>query len=126
MYTPRRDEIRFSGLSCLDRPAHQSSGALFLEGTGQSWWCRSRRCPLSYWLTAVRTAEDGLVPKPRMQRIGLARLCRLTRERRRLARRYRAPLICHAGVHHAGTPISEHVKMPDAARNPTSSEPASA
>jgi hypothetical protein len=87
--------------------------------------------PLSA-LPAVRLAdgrahaEDGLVPKPWMQRIGLAWLCRLTRERRRLAHRYRAPLICHPGVHCAGTPISEHAKIPDAARNPTSSEPASA
>ena len=31
--------------------------------------------------TAMRTAVDGLVPKARTQRIGLAWLCRLTRER---------------------------------------------
>ena len=57
----------------------------------------------------MRTAEDDLVPQPRMRRIGLAWFCRLTREPRRLARRYllqgrmnplspvRAQLICYPG-----------------------------
>jgi UDP-N-acetyl-D-mannosaminuronic acid transferase (WecB/TagA/CpsF family) len=39
----------------------------------------------------MRTAENDLVPKPRMQRIGLAWSRRLTREPRRLARRYLPP-----------------------------------
>jgi UDP-N-acetyl-D-mannosaminuronic acid transferase (WecB/TagA/CpsF family) len=58
----------------------------------------------------MRTAEDDLVPQPRMQRIGLAWFCWLTREPRRLARRYllpgrmnlvravRAQLVCYPGV----------------------------
>jgi N-acetylglucosaminyldiphosphoundecaprenol N-acetyl-beta-D-mannosaminyltransferase len=39
----------------------------------------------------MRTAEDDLVPKPRMQWIGLAWFCRLTRKPQRLARRYLVP-----------------------------------
>ena len=86
----------------------------------------------------MRTAEDDLVPQPRMQRIGLAWFCRLTREPRRLARRYLLPgrmnlvralrvqLICYPGVYYAGTPISDQAQIPDGARNPTPSEPASA
>ena len=86
----------------------------------------------------MRTAEDDLVPQPRMQRIGLAWSCRLTREPRRLARRYllqgpmnlvravRAQLICYPGVYYAGTPISEHAQIPDAARDPTPPKPATA
>jgi hypothetical protein len=84
----------------------------------------------------MRTAEDDLVPKPRLQRIGLAWFCRLTREPRRLARRYllqgpinllravRAQLICYPGVYYAGTSISDQAEIPDAARNPTPAEPA--
>jgi hypothetical protein len=138
MYTSRHDDIRFARLSCLDRPADQSSGGLFLEEPGQAWWCRSRRFPPSDWPKAMRTAEDDLAPKPRMQRIGLAWFCRLTREPRRLARRYllqgpmnllravRAPLNCYPGVYYAGTPIGDHAEIPDAPRNPTPSEPATA
>jgi len=86
----------------------------------------------------MRTAEDDLVPQPRMQRIGLAWFCQLTREPRRLARRYllkgpmnslravRAQLICYPGLYYAGTPISDQAEIPDAARNPTPSEPATA
>jgi N-acetylglucosaminyldiphosphoundecaprenol N-acetyl-beta-D-mannosaminyltransferase len=86
----------------------------------------------------MRTAEDDLAPKPRMQRIGLAWFCRLTREPRRLARRHlppgpmnslravRAQLICYPGVYYAGTPISEHAEIPNAARNPTPPKPATA
>jgi N-acetylglucosaminyldiphosphoundecaprenol N-acetyl-beta-D-mannosaminyltransferase len=86
----------------------------------------------------MRTAEDDLVPKPRMQRIGLAWLCRLIREQRRLARRYllqgpinllralRAQLICYPGVYYPGRPISDQAEIPDAARDPTPSEPATA
>ena len=86
----------------------------------------------------MRTAEDDFVPKPRMQRIGLAWFCRLTRKPRRLARRYllrdpinlvrpvRAQLICYSGVYYAGTPISDQAEIPDAARDPTPSRPATA
>jgi N-acetylglucosaminyldiphosphoundecaprenol N-acetyl-beta-D-mannosaminyltransferase len=86
----------------------------------------------------MRTADDDLVPKTRTQRIGLAWFCRLTREPRRLARRYlvqgpmnlvravRAQLICYSGVCFAGTPISDQAEIPDAARDPTASEPATA
>jgi N-acetylglucosaminyldiphosphoundecaprenol N-acetyl-beta-D-mannosaminyltransferase len=84
----------------------------------------------------MRTAEDEIVPKTRTQRIGLAWFCRLTREPRRLARRHllqgpmnslrpvRGRPICHAGVYYAGTPISEQAEIPEAARNPTPSKPA--
>ena len=86
----------------------------------------------------MRTAEDDLVPKPRMQRMGLAWFRRLTREPRQLARRYllqgpmnslravRAQLICHPGVYYAATPISDQAEIPDAAGDPTPSEPATA
>lgn len=86
----------------------------------------------------MRTAEDDLAPKPRTQRIGLAWFCRLTREPRRLARRYllqgpmnllravRAQLICYPGVYYARTPISDQAEIPDAARDPTPSEPMTA
>jgi hypothetical protein len=138
MYTSRYDDIRFARLWCPDRPADQSSGGLFVEEPGQPWWCRSRRRPPWDWPTAMRTAEGDLVAKPRMQRIGLAWFCRLTREPRRLARRYllqgpidllravRAQLICYPGVYYAGMPISDQAEIPDAARNPTPSEPATA
>jgi hypothetical protein len=84
----------------------------------------------------MRTAEDDLVPKTRTQRIGLAWFDRLTREPRCLARWHllrgpmnslravRAQLICYPGVYYAGTPISEQADIPDAARNPTPSKPA--
>ncbi|QLL10438.1 WecB/TagA/CpsF family glycosyltransferase [Mycobacterium vicinigordonae] len=57
-----------------------------------------------------------------MQRSGLEWLYRLTREPRRLARRYllqgpiallralRAQLICYPGVHYVATPVHEHVE----------------
>ncbi len=59
-----------------------------------------------------------------MQRFGLEWFYRLTREPRRLARRYllqgpfallrasRAQLICYPGVYYAGTPLPEVVEMP--------------
>jgi hypothetical protein len=59
MYTSRRDDIRFARLSCLDRPGDESSRGLFLEEPGQPWWCRSRRCPLSDWPTAMRTPKTA-------------------------------------------------------------------
>ncbi len=62
-----------------------------------------------------------------MQRFGLEWFYRLTREPRRLARRYllqgpfallrasRAQLICYPGVYYAGTPLPEVVEMPSSA-----------
>jgi hypothetical protein len=58
----------------------------------------------------------------------------LTREPRRLARRYllegpmnslcavRAQRVCYPGVYYPSTPISDQSKMPNAARDPTTSE----
>jgi N-acetylglucosaminyldiphosphoundecaprenol N-acetyl-beta-D-mannosaminyltransferase len=86
----------------------------------------------------MRTAEGDLAPKPRTQRIGLAWFCRLTRGPRRLARRYLLPgpinlaramrthLIGYPGVDYAGTPISDQAQIPDAARDPTPPQPATA
>ncbi len=62
-----------------------------------------------------------------MQRSGLEWLYRLTREPRRLARRYllqgpiallraaRAQLICYPGIHYVGTPVGDHAEIPSAA-----------
>jgi N-acetylglucosaminyldiphosphoundecaprenol N-acetyl-beta-D-mannosaminyltransferase len=62
----------------------------------------------------------------------------LNREPRRLARRYllqgpinlvravRAQLISSPGIYYAGTPISDQAEIPDAARDPTPSKPATA
>jgi N-acetylglucosaminyldiphosphoundecaprenol N-acetyl-beta-D-mannosaminyltransferase len=82
-------------------------------------------------------AIDFLVGKQRrapawMQRIGLEWFYRLTREPRRLARRYlvqgpgallragRAQLICHPGVYYAGPPSGDRAERPGGAPEPAS------
>jgi hypothetical protein len=86
----------------------------------------------------MRPAEGDLVPKPRMQWIGLAWFCRLTRKPKRLAHRclvpglrnslpaLRAALISYPGPYHTGAPLIEHAEIPDATRHPTPLKPATA